>query len=106
MSNVEPEPPNGNSRFLRLKGKRGTDAAPPVILPVPVWWRSLQGRTAPRSREAAPYDEQNTFASPDRGDQLDVTKPPRRLPSTGKAAFQWPPDCAWLLMDRKSDSNT
>ena len=29
-----------------------------------VWWRSLQGRSAPRSREAAPYDEQNTLYRP------------------------------------------
>jgi hypothetical protein len=47
-----------------------------------------------------------TDPSPDRGDQLGVTKPPASLAISRKAAFQWPPDCAWPFMERKSDSDT
>jgi hypothetical protein len=42
--------------------------------------------------------------SPDRDDQLGVPKPSELLVITRKAAFQWPPDCAWPFVDRKSDN--
>jgi hypothetical protein len=42
--------------------------------------------------------------SPDRDDQPGVPKPFDPLAITRKAAFQWPPDCAWSFMDRKSDT--
>jgi len=43
--------------------------------------------------------------SPDRDDPPGVPKPPESLAVNRKAAFQWPPDCTWPFMDRKSDSD-
>ena len=42
--------------------------------------------------------------SPDRDDHLGVPDPTESVAITRKAAFQWPPDCAWPFMDRKSDN--
>jgi hypothetical protein len=44
--------------------------------------------------------------SPDRDDPCGVPEPPESLAINRKAAFQWPPDCTWPFMDRKSDSDT
>jgi hypothetical protein len=44
--------------------------------------------------------------SPDRDDQCGELNPPELLVIRPKAAFQWPPDCVWPFIDRKSDSDT
>jgi hypothetical protein len=44
--------------------------------------------------------------SPDRDDFCGAPKPTEPLTIPRKAAFQWPPDCAWPFADRKSDNGT
>jgi len=44
--------------------------------------------------------------SPDRDDHCGEPKLPEPLAIIRKATFQWPPDCAWPCVHRKSDSDT
>jgi hypothetical protein len=48
------------------------------------------------------------FADPssDRDDHYGEPTLPEVVASRPKAAFQWPPDCAWPFMDRGSGSDT
>jgi hypothetical protein len=63
---------------------------------------------APRCRRIPPMINRIPFAdpSPDRDDQCGELNPPELLVIRPKATFQWPPDCVWPFIDRKSDSDT
>ncbi len=43
---------------------------------------------------------------PDRDNHCGEPNLPGPLAIIRKATFQWPPDCAWPFLDRKSESDT
>jgi hypothetical protein len=78
----------------------------PWVFPVPIWWRS-HGTAAPRPR-VPPIMNKIPFAdpSPDRDDHCGGPEPPKPVVPRPKAAFQWPPDCAWPFIDRGRAGDT
>jgi hypothetical protein len=78
-----------------------------VVVRVPVEWRRRGNRCA-TLLWGQPMMKRIPFAdpSPDRDDHFGVPEPPESFTITRKAAFQWPPECAWPFMDRNSDSDT
>jgi hypothetical protein len=83
--------------------------AVPVVISVPVQWRSQQfgSDCATLLRRCPPMMNKIPFADPlpVRDDQRGVPKPFEPLAITRKAAFQWHPDCLWPFNDRGSEGD-
>jgi hypothetical protein len=80
---------------------------PPVVFPVPIWWRSPWDRCATPSGES-PMMNKIPFAdpSPDRDDHCSGPEPPELLATGPRAAFERPPDCAWPFINHGRASDT
>ncbi len=79
---------------------------PPMVFPVPISWRSPWHRCA--TPWGVPPMNRIPFAdpSPGRDHHCGGPKPPELFVTRPKAAFQWPPDCAWPFIDHGRASNT
>jgi hypothetical protein len=73
----------------------------PRVFPVPILWRSPWDRCATPSG-VPPIMNRIPAAdpSPDRDDYCGGPEPPELPVARPKAAFQWPPDCAWPFIER------